>query len=271
MADQLVQGLLRKIVVRVSNVHVRLETGEGDATMAAGATLRTLSITNLPPSGPGGGGGAGGGAGGGGHEGLVRKEVEIDGLAVYVSPGVRRAAPPSGGEAWAALMRPMLEAERAPSHLLQPMGLRMEAWLNPSNSDYSAPQVELSVVLPHKVWLSVQQKQLVGVTALADDLGRAERVHGLRLFGRPEGPPSAVGGRAWWAYAKKATMMLHTSGIVRLSWPKLMERRRQRKMYINWYVDWLNAKGARRDELRALLAGLEDELDLEDVTNCERA
>lgn len=64
--------------------------------------------------------------------------------------------------------------------------------------------------------------------ALADDLGRAERVTRLRLFGRPERTPSVVGAREWWRYAMKATMTLHHSGVVRLTWEKLFDRGRRR-------------------------------------------
>ena len=260
MVNQLVQELLRKIVVRVTDVHVRLESGEGDWSVAAGVTLRQLSVSNLPPGTPSSGSKTKRPA-----ESMVHKEISVGGLALYISPGARRSSAPSGSAAWEAMMLPTVRVEHAPSQVLQPLSVEVEAWLNPSASDFSAPQVELRVVLPRPVCVSIQQSQLVGVIALADDLGRTERVNRLRLFGRPEGPPSRVGVHGWWRYAKNATMVLRNSGIVRFSWAKLWERRQQRRDYVNWYVEWLDAKGVRQKELRGMLSGLEDVLEVDDV------
>lgn len=104
---------MRKIVIKVSDVHVRIESGAGDATVVAGLTLRHLSVTpEVPVEGSEQQGWRWGGQPKGGGS-LVHKSASIEGLAVYVSPGARCNGVATNETDWEALMLPMLQVESA--------------------------------------------------------------------------------------------------------------------------------------------------------------
>ena len=267
VVGQLVQDLLRKLVLKVSNVHVRLESGEGE-TIAAGVTLSQLSVSNVSKL-------EAQKKEKGAKAQPLRKLISIEGLGIYVSPAepvpIRHGllAPDSSAK-WEAVMGPMLREEASPMHLVRPISLQLDAWINPSASNLGEPQLKLHVVLPETLWLSLQQPQLVVLIKLAEDVGRTERIDRLRRFGRPEALPSVSGARVWWTYAKKATMVLHRSSGVHLSWSSLFERREKRLGYVNAYIDALAASGQKKAELKQDLAALEDVLELEDILRYRR-
>ena len=162
--EKLVRGILQKLEISITNVHVRVQLGEGAGAIAAGVVLKSVQVTDLPrPK-----------AESARHGGakllermlasLVRKTVAVHGLAVYLSSGgsggggsgggssseeppggqprdVGAAAPRSHLDraAWERLMLPMLQATDAtPDHVLPPLDATLEVicfrWL-PMASD----------------------------------------------------------------------------------------------------------------------------------------
>ena len=272
MVAQLVQDLLRKLVLEVSDLHVQLESGEDRSVIVAGLTLQKLSVANLPdlevsPKGLGS------------KARILRKTVSIDGLGLYLEPpqpilGNRPQPPGPKDRSSPKMMGGMDESSSSHcpphAHLVRPISLQLDAWINPStahlDSSSSSPQLELRFEFRQPVWVTVQRPQLVAIIALAEDIGRTERIDALRQFGRPGAPPSTVGARAWWVYARRATMVLHHSARMRFTWAALVTKKTQRLAYVNAYLEMLTAQGKERKlELKQRLAVLEDELELDDI------
>ena len=224
---------------QVINVHVRLESSQGD--IAAGVVVRSLTLNDLaaadsPAAAPGVTLPAS----------MVHKAIELTGAAVYLSsaafPETRggggggggaqaAAAPPLAatvdgepGAAWAARMLPMLRDGPSSCHVLRPLSAVLLASYDPGGKPSELwPQAAVNLRMLAPLQLALHREQMVVLLGLAEVTARSERRHRLRSCRRPQ-PPAAQAPAEWWAYARRCVSHQRRTGSVRLNWAELKER-----------------------------------------------
>jgi hypothetical protein len=218
---------------QVTNVHVRLESSQGD--IAAGVVVRSLTLNDLaaadsPAAAPGVTL----------PTSMVHKAIELTGAAVYLSSaafpetrgGARAAAAPplaatvdgEPGAAWAARMLPMLRDGPSSCHVLRPLSAVLLASYDAGGKPSDLwPQAAVNLRMLAPLQLALHREQMVVLLGLAEVTARSERRHRLRSCRRPQ-PPAAQSPAEWWAYARRCVSHQRRTGSVRLNWAELKGR-----------------------------------------------
>jgi len=272
MGRSLIEGLLRRVVVRIADVHVRLECeappGALPRIAAVGATLRSLRLVADEEA-----------AADEARAAPRRAQTEAigplfklgacEGVSLYMCPAAASvvAEPAPGGKATVAdpaageeefdrrMLDRLLDAvplAEAACVVLAPLDLLLRvrydkaapaaAALPGASPTAVSPEVEASLSAPRLIALSLSRTQYVAAIALAEKIARSERRHWLRACVRPNTTVAAAA-REWWGYAVRAVCAeLRARPGLRLSWPELAARRRRRVAYMAAYSASLSTR-----------------------------
>ena len=217
--EKLVRSILQKLQISITNVHVRIQQGEGAGGVAAGVCVRSIQVTDLALADAGSARQSSDTHLASMLAQLVRKSVRIEGLAVYLSGGASGGASgDASGEAthtdraaWERLMVPMLEARSSlPDHILPPLDVKLEVEFDPAGSLDPVrrpwPKLTLRVEVENTLAVRMRRAQLGWLLELVETIARMERRHRFLRCRRPVEPPRASNASSWWAYAVRAVI-----------------------------------------------------------------
>ena len=297
MVESIIRGVLRRLSISVTNVHLRFVGGEGTAPPSIGVVLPSVELgseaavsATAPDSG----------SAMSWVQGLVRKapqnplervvrlRASVRGLSLncqsdsLMAGSTTAALERLDGFSWDVLMLPTIEASsstlvydqhsihgvtRAVPHVLMPLDVSASLALDLLGERRGAPLLDVNGTVDAPLAVALAHEQMVLLARLGEELGRMSRRHELSSCGRPTEGPS-VAAREWWGYAMRATTAYRKAHAIQLNWAELQARRRVRTDYVAAYSAWCASP---KDKARAKeLASVERGMDLQDIIRYRR-